>query len=122
LNLDLMQGEASDLIGTHDFAAFRGAQDERVETVRTIHHAEWSRDPTDERVLWFEITGNRFLYHMVRIIVGTLIDVGRGRTNPSAVKTALASHDRNDLGMTAPAQGLFLSHVELDCAFDETWP
>lgn len=122
LDLSLMQTEANDLLGTHDFAAFRGAQDARVETVRTIHSATWSRDLSDERVLWFEITGNRFLYHMVRIIVGTLIDVGRGRTNPSAVRTALASHNRNDLGMTAPAQGLFLSEVALDCTFDDVWP
>jgi len=122
LNHELMQAETECLLGTHDFAAFRGAQDQRCETTRTIHHAEWKRDLSDPRILWFEITGSGFLYHMVRIIVGTLLDVGRGRTNPGAVKTALASFQRNDLGMTAPPQGLFLTHVELTDRGHDAWP
>jgi tRNA pseudouridine38-40 synthase len=122
LDLALMQAEAENLIGTHNFAAFRGAQDERPETERTIYRATFQQDASDPRVLWFEINGNRFLYHMVRIIVGTLVDVGRGRTNPGAVKTALASLSRNDLGITAPPHGLYLSHVQLDEPIADTWP
>jgi tRNA pseudouridine38-40 synthase len=122
LNLDLMRAEANDLVGTHDFAAFRGAQDQRPETNRTIFHATLQPDPADRRILWIEINGNKFLYHMVRIIVGTLVDVGRGRTNPGAVRTALASLNRNDLGMTAPPQGLFLSHIQLDEPVADAWP
>jgi tRNA pseudouridine38-40 synthase len=122
LNHTLMQCEANDLIGTHDFAAFRGAQDARTETLRTIETAAFRWDREDPRLLWFEITGNRFLYHMVRIIVGTLVDVGRGKTNPGAVKTALASLRRDDLGMTAPSQGLILSHVLLDECGCDAWP
>ena len=122
LNLDLMRAEANDLVGTHDFAAFRGAQDQRPETNRTIFHATLQPDPADRRILWIEINGNKFLYHMVRIIVGTMVDVGRGRTNPGAVRTALASLNRNDLGMTAPPQGLFLSHIQLDEPVADVWP
>ncbi|HEY5958773.1 MAG TPA: tRNA pseudouridine(38-40) synthase TruA, partial [Polyangiaceae bacterium] len=70
----------------------------------------------------FDITGDRFLFHMVRIIVGTLVDVGRGRTNPRAVQTALASLRRTDLGMTAPAHGLELTHIELDDYGSAHWP
>ena len=122
LNQEAMFAETNALIGTHDFAAFRGAQDQRPETCRTIYSAQWLRDLTDSRVWWFEITGNKFLYHMVRIIVGTLVDVGRGRTKPGAVKTALSSLRREDLGMTAPSQGLYLSHVQLDEPVTEAWP
>jgi len=122
LNQDCVQREAQDLLGSHDFAAFRGATDERTDTTRTIRSADFRRDTADPRVWNFDITGNRFLYHMVRIIVGTLVDVGRGRTNPGAVRSALASRHRSDLGMTAPAHGLELMHVELDeCGTDE-WP
>jgi tRNA pseudouridine38-40 synthase len=117
-----MRAEANSLVGTHDFGAFRGAQDQRPETTRTIYSADFHEDPADPRVLWFEINGNKFLYHMVRIIVGTLVDVGRGRARPGAVRTALASLDRTDLGITAPPQGLFLTHVQLDEPVADTWP
>lgn len=123
LNHEAMNREAADLIGTHDFAAFRGAADARTDTIRTIRRACWTRDVSDARLLCFEIEGDRFLYHMVRIIVGTLVDVGRGRTNPAAVQSALASLQRSDLGMTAPAMGLELTSVKLDyLEFTERWP
>jgi tRNA pseudouridine38-40 synthase len=122
LNHDAMAQEALDLLGTHDFSAFRGATDQRTETTRNILRADWQQDAADPRVWNFDITGNRFLYHMVRIIVGTLIDVGRGRTNRGAVRSALASHLRTDLGMTAPAHGLELTHVELDERGSDNWP
>lgn len=122
LNHDAITQEAADLVGNHDFAAFRGASDERTETTRNILRASWENDVVDRRVWYFEIEGDRFLYHMVRIIVGTLIDVGRGRTNPLAVRSALASHRREDLGMTAPAHGLELTRVNLDCDVNERWP
>jgi tRNA pseudouridine38-40 synthase len=122
LNHDALQEEAAELVGTHDFAAFRGTADQRTETTRDILRAVWQRDAADPRVLCFDITGNRFLYHMVRIIVGTLVDVGRGRTNRGAVRNALASHRRSDLGMTAPAHGLELSAVALDHVCSDRWP
>jgi tRNA pseudouridine38-40 synthase len=122
LNHDAMQLEALDLLGTHDFAAFRGASDQRTDTTRNIVRTNLFLDAADPRVVNFDITGNRFLYHMVRIIVGTLVDVGRGRTNRGAVRSALASRNRADLGMTAPAHGLELMHVELDDCGVDTWP
>jgi tRNA pseudouridine38-40 synthase len=122
LNHDDIQQEASDLVGIHDFAAFRGVADQRTDTARNILHASWQRDVSEPRVWHVDITGDRFLYHMVRIIVGTLVDVGRGRTNRGAVRSALASLRRTDLGMTAPAHGLELLHVELDGSGSDPWP
>lgn len=122
LNHDALRHEALDLLGTHDFAAFRGAADERTETTRTILRAEWHQDASDPRLWNFDVTGDRFLYHMVRIIVGTLIDVARGRTSPLAVRSALASHRRSALGITAPAHGLELMHVELEETGSGVWP
>lgn len=122
LDLDSMQREAQHLIGEHDFAAFRGAKDERTETVRTMLRAELSVSEDDARLLRFDIEGNRFMYNMVRIIVGTLVDLGRGRIPAGAIKTALDSLQRTDLGMTAPPDGLYLERVQLDVECDEIWP
>lgn len=122
LDLESMRDEAADLLGEHDFAAFRGAKDERTETVRRILRATLQPSRDDPRVLYFDIEGNRFMYNMVRIIVGTLVDVGRGRLARGAVKRALVSLDRNDLGMTAPPDGLYLQEVELNAALENVWP
>jgi tRNA pseudouridine38-40 synthase len=68
------------------------------------------------------VQGDRFLYKMVRIIVGTLVDVGRGRLDANATARALVSHARTDLGVTAPADGLYLDEIVLDAYVRESWP
>jgi tRNA pseudouridine38-40 synthase len=124
LNHAAMVAEARDLVGRHDFRAFRTAKDPRQDTVRTILRADVC--VTDEapgrRTTTFEIQGDRFLHRMVRIVVGALIDVGRGRLAPGAVKAALASGDRADLGITAPPDGLYLARVVLDDEGRDNWP
>lgn len=122
LDLSLMQDEAAALLGTHDFAAFRGAGDRRVNTVRTIDAASLRELASAPRCLEFEICGDRFMYHMVRIIVGTLVDVGRGRRQPGAIQRAIRSRDREDLGMTAPPDGLYLDRIELPDGGSQEWP
>ena len=122
LDLEVMQREADALLGTHDFAAFRGARDRRVTTTRTISVARVGEVSGEPRCIAFEIRGDRFLYHMVRIIVGTLVDVARGSCAPGAVARALSSRDRNDLGMTAPPDGLCLERIELAESGHEQWP
>lgn len=122
LNLELMQSEATDLIGQHDFAAFRGSADFRTSTVRTISLAQVESHPGLEHGLRFRVVGDRFLYRMVRIIVGTLVDVGRGRLEPGAVRRGLVSRRREDLGVTAPPDGLCLEWVSLDEAGTDEWP
>lgn len=122
LDLGLMQAAANQLLGRHDFAAFRGAQDERTDTVRTVIRAEFKPSSEDERLLYFEIEGDRFMYNMVRIIVGSLVDIGRGRLPPNAIQIAQASLNRRDLGMTAPPDGLYLDQVQLEVESWEAWP
>lgn len=122
LDLAAMQQEAQSLLGTHDFAAFRGARDRRTTTLRTISVARISEVPGQPRCLMFEIRGDRFLYHMVRIVVGTLVDVGRGTCESGAVARAIKSGERTDLGMTAPPDGLYLDRIELADWGHQEWP
>ncbi len=122
LNHELMRQEAAHLIGTHDFRAFRGRSDFRTNTVRTITGVAVSQATHHERLLEITVTGNAFLYHMVRIIAGTLVDVGRGRLEPGAVKRAIAQPERTTLGMTAPAAGLFLDEIALAERGHDEWP
>ncbi len=117
-----MRREAQDLLGTHDFRAFRGSADFRTNTIRTISKVELIAHPAPSRVLQISVTGNAFMYHMVRIIAGTLVDVGRGRCAPGAFRRAIASGNRLDLGMTAPAEGLYLDLIELDDHGTRLWP
>jgi tRNA pseudouridine38-40 synthase len=122
LDLPLMQREAQALLGTHDFRAFRGSADRRATTLRTMTVAQLSESREQPRCLIFEIQGDRFLYHMVRIIVGTLVDVGRGTIAPGAFQRAYASGTRTDLGMTAPPDGLYLDRIELANWGHSEWP
>ncbi len=121
LNLAAMQQEAQALLGEHDFRAFRSAADIRTNTIRRIEKAELTIDPAQARLLRVDVYGNRFMYNMVRIIVGTLVDVGRGRVAPGAIQRALASGSRDDLGVTAPAEGLYLEQVVLPSDLPQ-WP
>lgn len=126
LDLDAARKEAAALLGTHDFRGFRSSSDERVETTRTIRRCELEEgDLGEERLLSIVIEGSAFLHNMVRIIAGTLVDVARGRLAAGAVLRAIASGNREDLGVTAPAQGLTLDEVLLaDAAIREapSWP
>lgn len=122
LNHRLMQREARALLGTHDFRAFRGRNDFRTKTTRTIVAADVMPVEHHPRLLEIRVTGNAFLYHMMRIIAGTLVDVGRGRLEPGAIPRALAQGDRLMLGVTAPAAGLFLDSIELDVEIIDKWP
>lgn len=108
---DALQEAARYFVGEHDFAAFAAAgasEAARENTVRTIMRAEWRRE--DGRFC-FVVEGTAFLYKMVRCMVGTLVEVGRGRMQPSDIPRILASKDHSLAGPTAPAQGLHLMKV-----------
>ena len=108
LDVEKMQAEANALIGTHDFAAFAASGSVVKDTVRTIWKAEVTRDGHEVKLI---VEGSGFLYNMVRIIAGTLRDVGSGKLAPGALKRAIETGDRLDLGVTAPAHGLTLMKV-----------
>lgn len=122
LNLDLMRQEAATVLGEHDFAAFRSIDDRRLTTTRTLTRCDILPTIEDARCIDIDVQGDKFLYNMVRIIAGSLVDIGRARLAPGSFRRALASKQRADLGMTAPAGGLCLQHVELDCWGDDAWP
>ena len=116
------RAEAELALGTHDFAAFRSSADERASTTRTIRSLTVEPDAADPRLLRIDVEGDAFLHNMVRILVGTLADVARGRLAPGAIGRALASKDRRDGGITAPPDGLCLERVLLADEGSEGWP
>ncbi len=109
LDMAAMSEAAACVVGTHDFSAFRAGTCRAASPVRTIHAAQWRREVD----CWhFEISGNAFLQHMVRIIVGTLLEVGRGKRPPSWVAEVLADRDRRRAGKTVQPHGLCLVEVQ----------
>ncbi len=97
------------VVGTHDFAAFMAAGSSVRSTERTVYRADLSRPVPERWVFRFEADG--FLRHMVRNLVGTLVDVGAGKLSPEDFSKIMESRDRRRAGMTAPAHGLFLVDV-----------
>jgi tRNA pseudouridine38-40 synthase len=109
LDLERMRAGAAHLLGEHDFVSFCGVLPERGGTVRTLSALDLERDG---EIVIFDVRGASFLHRMVRIIVGTLLDVGAGRREPEDVAAMLAARDRRSAGTTAPPQGLVLAGVE----------
>ena len=107
-DVSLMRLAARDIVGEHDFKCFQAAGGHVKTTVRTIYSLE-IRENGDE--LEFEVTGNGFLYNMVRIMVGTLYYVGIGKLRPEEVKEIIQSGDRTCAGKTMPPEGLYLKKV-----------
>ena len=123
LNHERMRDAAQVLHGEHDFVAFRAAGDERKDTVRRLFRIEVRTGRRDDaRLCEIVVEGNRFMYRMVRIIVGSLVDVGSGRLDPSALEHALAQKKRELLGRTAPPDGLYLDSIEMGDEGHDAWP
>lgn len=106
-----MRDAAAMLVGTHDFAAFAQQSHGRESTVRTIFACDIHAHAADPRRLDITVSGDGFLYNMVRIIAGTLVDIGRGRLTPSDVTHALESRDRSAAGPTLGPAGLCLEWI-----------
>ncbi|MEC2057977.1 tRNA pseudouridine(38-40) synthase TruA [Peribacillus psychrosaccharolyticus] len=109
LDLELIKQAISHLLGTHDFTSFCSAKTEVVDKVRTIHEIELYEEGD---VLVFRFRGNGFLYNMIRILMGTLLEIGNGKLISSMVPEILQSKDRSAAGRTVPGQGLYLWEVE----------
>ena len=113
LDLLAMQQAADFFAGEHDFASFCASGAVTETTVRRIEHVSLTKDtegPYDDGLIRFRVTGNGFLYNMVRIMAGTLIDVGVGRLKADAIPDIIQASNRQAAGNTAPPQGL--THIK----------
>lgn len=110
LDIEAMREAAAMIEGTHDFKCFEASggnpRESTVKTVRSLEILE-----AGEKVLEIHVTGDGFLYNMVRIITGTLVDIGTGKIDKESVKSIIASKDRRLAGHTAPPYGLYLAEV-----------
>jgi tRNA pseudouridine38-40 synthase len=109
LDLQAMQRAADLLVGTHDFMTFQSSGSETSRTIRTMSRSVWC---DTHGLLAYEITGDGFLRHMVRAIVGTLVEIGRGWREAATMAALLERRPRAEAGATAPAHGLFLLRVD----------
>jgi len=127
LDFDRLQAGAALLLGAHDFTSFAASDPElaardaqaagvtgRPNPVKTIFRSEWT---IENSLLLYRVTGSGFLHHMVRTIVGTLVEVARGSLDPGDITTILEARNRAAAGPTAPARGLYLHSVEYPAGF-----
>jgi tRNA pseudouridine38-40 synthase len=118
LDIAAMREAAATLVGTHDFAAFQSSGTETNSTVRTVVRSEIREPegfaPYGPALVVYEVTGDGFLRHMVRAIVGTLVETGRGWRPRDSVGQLLNGGTRAEAGATAPPHGLFLVRVDYD--------
>jgi len=109
LNIAAMKKAATEFIGRHDFAAFCATGSSAKTTVREVYNCQIKKDKSG--IITLTISGNAFLYNMVRIIAGTLLYVGLGKITPDEIKEIIASKDRKLAGKTMPPQGLTLEDI-----------
>jgi tRNA pseudouridine38-40 synthase len=120
LDVELMQAASSHLLGAHDFSSFRAAGCQARHANRTLHGLDITR--RGELIL-IDIEANAFLQHMVRNIVGVLLEVGRGDRMPNWAREVLNARDRRCAGITAPASGLYLTGVRYPPQYAlDSWP
>ncbi|GAO52873.1 tRNA pseudouridine synthase A [Aneurinibacillus tyrosinisolvens] len=118
LNLEKMRRAAAYLVGTHDFTSFcstRAVVEDKVRTIHEIRIEESKRDdslPGQGFDIWLTFRGSGFLYNMVRIMTGTLVEVGKGKWEAEDVRRMLEARNRDIAGITAPAHGLYLWEVK----------
>jgi tRNA pseudouridine38-40 synthase len=110
LDIESMRGCLSHILGLHDFASFCKNDSVVRDHNCSVREASWRKQ--DESTVVFEITANRFLHGMVRALVGTMVEIGRGYRSVDDFKRIMGAKDRRKAGMAAPPQGLFLSAVE----------
>jgi tRNA pseudouridine38-40 synthase len=111
LDPSAMERAASYLLGSHDFSSFEGTLTDNEDPVCDLRQLSLTKEDDVIRVLAY---ADRFLKHMVRAIVGTLVEVGHGKRAPESLQTILAAKDRTAAGRTAPPHGLFLMRVDYD--------
>lgn len=108
ISISDIEKAAAYLLGTHDFKAFTSMKSKKKSTIRTIHSIDIQKSNNTISIIF---TGNGFLQHMVRILTGTLLEVGMGKRTPDSIKTILESKDRSNAGPTVPSHGLCMEEV-----------
>jgi len=108
LDFEAMEKAAGYFLGHKSFKAFCAAGHSVKTFDRTIFYSKWQKNG---QLLIYDIKGDGFLYNMVRIIVGTMVDIGKGRFEPEIIEQAIENQQRNSIGVTAPPQGLYLMEV-----------
>lgn len=108
LDAEMLDGQAKQYMGEYDFASFCAAGSSVASTVRNVTNASVTRDGD---MVVFTVEANGFLYNMVRIMVGTLIDISSGKTEKNSIADIIAAKDRGRAGFTAPPHGLYLNKV-----------
>ena len=111
LDVRAMQCAAGRVLGVHDFTSFAASESDSLDHVRCLHTSEWL-EHQDSHLLLYRVSGNGFLHHMVRNLVGTFLEVGRGNLEEGAIPSILDARHREQAGPTAPARGLFLVSVD----------
>lgn len=111
-NLEQMNNACKFFVGTYDFSSFVAAKSGKTDFVRTVYDAKIVN--VGDGIFAFEVTGNGFLYNMVRIMFGTLLKVGYGKMKPEEIKNIIDAKDRKKAGKTMPAKGLILKNVVYD--------
>ncbi|MFR9620291.1 MAG: tRNA pseudouridine(38-40) synthase TruA [Rikenellaceae bacterium] len=117
LDIDAMNRAAAHLLRYSDFTTFAKLGSDNKTNICDVRHAEWVRSSRGELI--FTIRADRFLRNMIRAIVGTLVDVGRGRYTPEEFEMIIANRDLSQASTSAPAQGLFLSDIQYPTRTDE---
>lgn len=132
LDLDALHEAAEQVVGEHDFVSLAASDDDLTgrstdpeqqetekSTIRTIFSSQWSEEAGD--LLIYRVRGNGFLHHMVRNLVGTMLEIARGQFPAGSMPSILAAQSRSAAGPTAPARGLFLHSVEYDSPGSSTF-
>jgi tRNA pseudouridine38-40 synthase len=121
LDVKLMRKAAKNIIGKHDFSCFTARGERRENHVRTVNFLDVRVADKREKMVEIRINADSYLYNMVRIIAGTLVECGNGRLNPAEIPRIIEGRDRTKAGITLPPHGLFLHEVILDDKFAGGW-
>ena len=115
-DIDLLNSYAEQIVGTHDFTTFAASKDECPSKFRDMYESafSWTTSMYGEKILCYRICGNAFLYHMVRSLVGTMLEMAKNGEDASRFKEILEAKDRSLAGTTAPSDGLYLWRVSYD--------
>ena len=111
LDVEMLNTQAADFVGAYDFSAFCSSGTDVEDKTRTVYSCKVTREGD---MVVFSVKGDGFLYNMVRIMVGTLLDINSGKIEKGTVRDIILSKDRKRSGITAKAEGLYLNEVYYD--------